>query len=63
MIAKCTKPPKDNEKRLKQVRSNEKCNRACNNSKNNSDQKIYESMARMSSTDQCPSGKFGDSLK
>ena len=31
MIAKCTKPSKDNEKRRKQVRFNEKGNRACEN--------------------------------
>ena len=37
MIAKCPKPPKDNEKRRKQVRFNEKCNRACNNSEDNDD--------------------------
>ena len=48
MIEKFPKPPKDNEKRRKQVRFNEKGNRACDNGKNNSDQKIYASMARMS---------------
>ena len=41
LIAKCPKPPKDNEKQRKQIRFNEKGNRACDNSKNNSDQKIY----------------------
>ena len=51
MIAKCPKPPKDNEKRQKQVCFDEKGNRACNNSENNSDQKIYASMAGMSSND------------
>ena len=61
MIAKCPKPPKDNEKRRKQVRFNEKCNRACNNDKNNSDQKIYSSMARMSRKDECSSVNYGDS--
>ena len=45
MIAKCPKPPKDNEKRRRQVRFNEKGNRACNNGENNNDHKIYESMA------------------
>ena len=49
MIAKCLKTLKDNEKRKKQVRFNENFNRACNNGKNNSDQKIYASMACMSS--------------
>ena len=61
MITKCPKTPKDNEKRLRQVRFNEKDNRACGNSKNNSDQKIYASMAHMSSNDECTSGNFGDS--
>ena len=45
MIAKCPKPPKDNEKRRKQVCFNEKCNRACNNGEDNDDHKIYASMA------------------
>ena len=49
MIAKCPKPPKDNEKQKKQVRFNEKGNRACDNSKNNDDHNIYAAMARMSS--------------
>ena len=61
MIAKCPKPPKDNEKRQKQVRFNERGNRACDNGRNNSNQKIYASMARMSGNDECPSEKFGDS--
>ena len=59
LIAKFPKPPKYNEKLLKQVRLNEKCNCACTNGKNNSDQKIYASMARMSGNDKCPSGNFG----
>ena len=62
MIAKCPKPPKDNEKRRNQVSFNEKVNRACNNGENDSDQKIYASMARMSGNDECPNGDFGDSL-
>ena len=41
MIAKCPKPPKDNEKRRKELPYNEKGNRACDNGENNSDQKIY----------------------
>ena len=61
LISKCPKPPKDNEKRQKQVFSNEKGNRACDNSENNSDQNIYASMAHMSSNDKFPSGHFGDS--
>ena len=40
-----------------------KKNCACYNGKNKSDQKIYESMARMSSNDECPSGNFGDNLQ
>ena len=60
MIAKRPKPPKDNEKRRKQVRFNEKYNCAYDK-KNNSDQKIYASMARMSSIDEFPSRNFCDS--
>ena len=44
-----------------QVCFNEKVNRACNNGKNNSDQKIYASMARMSSNDESSSKEYGDS--
>ena len=61
MIAKCPKPPKDNEKWRGQVRFNEKVNLACNNSKNDDDHKIYASMARMSSDDERKSVKYGDS--
>ena len=61
MIAKCPKPPKDNEKRRNQVRFNEKGNCACNNSENNSDQNIYASMAHMSSNEECSSENYGDS--
>ena len=49
LIAKYSKPPKDNKKRQRQVRFNEKVNRICDNGKNNDDHKIYASMARMSS--------------
>ena len=61
MIAKYPKPPKDNEKRRKQVSFNEKGNRACDNGENNYDNKIYESMERMSSDDEHKSVKYGDS--
>ena len=61
MIAKCPNPPKENEKRRRQVRFNEKVNRACDNGKNNDNQKIYASMERMSSDDECKSVKYGDS--
>ena len=61
LISKFLKPPKDNEKQRNQVRFNDKGNRACDNGKNNSDQKIYASMARMSSNDKCPIGNFCDS--
>ena len=61
MIAKFPKPPKDNEKRRKQVCFNEKGNCACNNGKDNDDHKIYASMARMSSDDERKSVKYGDS--
>ena len=63
MIAKCPKPPKNNEKRLKQVRFNEKGNHACDNGKNNYDQKIYASMTRMFNDDERKSGEYGESLK
>ena len=61
MIAKIPKPPKDNEKRRRQVHFNENFNRACNNGENNYDQKIYTSMARMSSNDEYSSEKYGES--
>ena len=61
MIAKCPKLPKDNEKRRKQVRSNEKVNRACKNCKDNDDYNIYAYVARMSSDDEPKSVKYGDS--
>ena len=61
VIAKCPKPPKDNEKRRKQVRFNEKGNHACDNGENDNDHMIYASMARMSSNDERKSEKYGDS--
>ena len=61
MIAKCPKPPKDNEKRRKQVRLNEKGNLACDNGEDNDDHKIYVSMAQMSNDDEHKSGEYGDS--
>ena len=61
MIAKCPKPPKDNDKRRKQVRFNEKGNPACNNGKNNDDHKIYASIEQISSNDERSSEKYGDS--
>ena len=61
MIIKCQKPPKDNEKRQKEVRFNENFNRACDNGENNNDQKIYASMARMSSNNKRSSENYGDS--
>ena len=60
LIEKCQNPPKDSQKRRKQVHFNEKGNRACDNGKNKSDQKIYASMAHMSGNDEYPSGSFGD---
>ena len=63
IIAKCPKPPKDNEKRKKQVRFNEKGNRACDNGENNDDNNIYTSMAQMSSNDERKSVKYGDSFQ
>ena len=61
LIAKCTKPQKDNDKRQNQVRFNEEVNRVRNSREKPSNQKIYEYMARMSNNDKCPSGDFGDS--
>ena len=63
MIAKCPKPPKENEKRQRQVLFNEKCNRACNNGKNDDDHKIYASIARMYSNDKISSENYDDSSK
>ena len=61
LIAKCLKPPKENEKRRKQVRFNEIVKHACKNSENTSDQKIYASMAHMAGNNECPSGNFSES--
>ena len=63
MIAKFPKPPRDNEKRRKQVIFNEKGNCACDNGKDKNDHKIYASMARMSSDDERSSENYGDSSK
>ena len=63
MIAKCPKPPKDNEKRRNQVRFNEKGNRACDNGEDNDDHKVYASMAQMSSDDERKIVNYGDSLQ
>ena len=63
MIKNFPKPPKNNEKRLRQVRFNEKGNHACDNGENNDDHKIYASMARMSINDERSSEKYGDSSK
>ena len=60
MIIKCSKPPKDNEKRQRKVRFNEKGNRACDNGENNDDHKIYSYMARISSNDERKIVKYGD---
>ena len=61
MIAKCPKPPKDDEKRRKSVRFNEKGDRACDNGEDDNDHKIYASMARMYSNDERESKECGDS--
>ena len=61
MIKKCSKPPKDNAKRRRQVHFNEKGNNACDNGENNDDHKIYASMACMSSNDENLSKNYGDS--
>ena len=61
LIAKCPNPPKENEKRQKQVHLKKKVNSVCNNGENNSDQNIYASMEYMSRNDKCSSRNFGDS--
>ena len=63
MIAKCPKPPKDNDKRRKKVCLNKKGNRACKNGEANDDHKIYASIAHMYSDDERKSLKYGDSLQ
>ena len=63
MVAKCPKPPKDNEKQQRQVRFNEKGNRACNNGEDNDDHRIYVSMASRSSDDKRKSVKYGDNFQ
>ena len=67
LIAKCTKPHKDNEKRRNQFRFNERGNHASQkeseNGDNENDQKIQASMARMSVNDKSSSIYFSDSLQ
>ena len=63
LIAKFTKPPKDNEKRRKIVYLNEKGNCVYNNGKNSNNQKIYASMERIYDNNECSSRSFGDSLQ
>ena len=63
IIAKCSKPPRDNEKRQSKLRFNEKVNCACDNGENNYDHKIHASMAQMSSNDKRKSEKYSDSLQ
>ena len=60
MIAKCLRPPKDNEKRRKQVSFNEKGNRAYDEGENNDDQNIYASMAQISINEERSSENYGD---
>ena len=61
LISKCTKPPKDSEKRRKSNKSKEKVNRACDNRDDDNDVKVYASMARMSSDDERENKHYGDS--
>ena len=63
MIAKCPKPPKENEKPRKQVSFDKKGNRACDNGEDTDYHKIYASMERMSSDDKRKSEKYGESLQ
>ena len=60
-FARCPNPSKDNEKRRKQVHFIEKGNHEWDNDKNKSDQKIYASIAQMSSNDEGTCGNYGDS--
>ena len=63
LIAKCPKPPKDNQKLRKKVRFSERGNSASQKERdtgdNDNDQKIYAYMARMSGNDKSPSRDFG----
>ena len=61
MIEKCPNPPKDNDKRRKQVRFNEKGNPAYKNREYNDDHKVYTSMAQISSDNERKNVKYGDS--
>ena len=61
LIAKCPKPPKDNEKRRKSDKSKEKGNSAKYNSDNEDDLKVYASMARMSNDDVRENKDYGNS--
>ena len=61
IITKCPKPPKDNEKRRKQVRFDKKVNCACDNGEDSDDHKKYASIARIFSDDKRKSVKYGDS--
>ena len=63
MIAKCPKPPKYSEKRIKSVRFNEKGNRACDNGEDENDHQIYASMTQMSNDDEREIKEYGDSLQ
>ena len=51
LITKCTKPPKDSEKRRKSNKAKEKGNSAKDNRDDDNDLKVYASMARMTNDD------------
>ena len=61
MIAKCSKPPKESEKRRKSEKSKEKGNRACDNRDDDDELKVYASMARMSNDEKRENKDYGDS--
>ena len=61
MITKCTKPPKDSEKRRKYEKYKEKGNRSCDNNNDDNDLKVYASMAQMSNDDKRKNKDYGDS--
>ena len=67
IIAKCSKPPKDNEKQQNIVHFNKRGNHILQKESGNgndvNDQKIYAYMARMSGSDKSSSRDFDESLQ
>ena len=67
LIAKCTEPPKDNNKRRNKFRFNERVDcvsqKESDNGDNYNNQKIYAYMEQISGNCKIPSRDFVDSLK